>query len=642
MIRSRVLGLATAGLLAVASPALAQLLRFEAAGPPEPAFEGREFGTAGRYERIRARATIALDPTDPRNAVIADIGEAPRNAAGRVEAVADVVILRPVEAARGNGTMLLEVPNRGRPLALPLFNESPTARGFEDAGNGFLFRQGYTLVWVGWQADFTPAAGQLAIQLPSLPGVTGTLREEGSFEHTRSPATIALTYPAASPEGARLTVRARWDQPEQVPADLGFRFVSPREVEVTRPAGFDAGALYTLTYTARDPMVLGMGFAAVRDVAAYLSRDRGASNPLAGRVQRSLAFGVSQSGRFLRDFLYLGFNEDTSGRRVFDGLMPHVAGSRRMYMNSRFARPDKAPRNPIDPAWTADAFPFAYSEVENPFTGARDGLLRRCLASRTCPRVMQTDTEYEWWGAHASLVVTDLRGRHLDLPPNVRMYMVTGAPHFAEPNGETRRIGLCALPVSPVHAGAPMRALLGQLNAWTRGEAWPPASRMPTRAAGTLAEASRALPVAIPGLPYTGMHVPAAQVDASVAPVREVGRFPVLVPLQDADGMAVAGIRLPLIEAPRATYTAWNPRAEGFGPGVLCPLQGAVLPLAPTRAAREAAGDPRPSIAERYPDAAAYVAAVRVAAERLMAERLLLEEDVQAMVGAAEAGRLAR
>ena len=238
--------------------------------------------------------------------------------------------------------------------------------------------------------------------------------------------------------------------------------------------------------------------------------------------------------------------------------------------------------------------------------------------------------------------MTDLQGRHLDLPDSVRAYMITGTPHFADPSAVTRPNAFCALPANPNHGGAPMRALLGHLESWIRGEASPPASRVPERVNGTLVDAARALPLAIPGLPYSGMHMPAAEFDRNTAAPGVVARFPVFVPRADADGMSIAGVRLPVIEAPRATYTGWNPRAEGFDPGVLCPLQGAVLPLAATRAARLAAGDPRPSLEERYPSAADYVAAVRAAAERLVAERLMLAEDATAMVAAAEAGRLAR
>ena len=635
--------LAMAGLFGLTATAAAQVARFEVTGPPQPAFEGREFGAAGRYERITARATIAVDPVDPRNAVIADIALAPRNAEGRVEAVADVTILRPADPARGNGTLLLEAPNRGRKLALPLFNESSTAASDKDAGNGFLFRHGYTLAWVGWQGDFAPAAGQLGITLPVLAGTTGAVREEVVFDHARSPADIPLAYAAAEPADARMTVRARWDLPQQTPADLAFRFAGPRHVEVDRPAGFDAGALYELTYTARDPMVLGLGFAAVRDTAGFLLRGGGPDNPLAGRVRRGLAFGISQSGRFLRDFLYLGFNEGLDGRPVFDGVMPHVAGARRVFMNTRFARPDKAPRHPQDPAWPADAFPFAYPDATNPFTGARDGLLQRCRASGTCPKVMQTDTEYEWWNSRASLVVTDPAGGPLGQPDAVRTHMIAGTPHFAEPGARTASSQLCALPLNPNHAGAPMRALLGQLEAWVRGEAEPPANRVPDRAEGTLVEAERAWPAAIPGLPYAGLHALAVESDHGSVPPRELGRFTVLVPRADADGMAVAGIRMPVLEAPRATYTGWNPRtADHGGPDVLCPLQGAAVPFAGTRAERDAKGDPRLSLDERYSTPAVYVEAVRASASRLVANRLLLPEDAEAIAEAAEAGNLAR
>jgi hypothetical protein len=619
--------------------AQAQVTKFEPTGPAEPAFGGREFGAAGRYERLTGRATIAVDPADPRNAIIADIALAPRNAQGRVEAVADVVILRPAEAARGNGTLLVEAPNRGRKLALPLFNDAPDDERKGDPGNGFLYEHGFTLAWVGWQGDFRPADGQLAIAVPRLAGVTGEVREEQVFDHARSPAIMPLHWAPADQPDARLTVRAGWDGPRRSPADLAFRF-TPAGIEITRPAGFGSSAFYELVYTAKDPAVLALGFAAVRDVASFLRHEAGPENPLAGRLQRSLGFGVSQSGRFLRDFLYLGFNEDTAGRAVFDGLLPHVAGSRRIFLNTRFARPDKAPRHLQDPAWPADAFPFAYQETRDPFSGARDGLLKRCTLSNTCPRVMQTDTEYEWWGAHASLLVTDpADGHHLDLPIGVRAYMVTGAPHFAMPGDAVRRLDICAMPINPTHAGPPERALLVALEAWVRDGTAPPASRTPTRAAGTLVPPARAVPE-IPGLPFTGMHVPVGVLDHAVLPPREIGRYPVFAPLADPDGMAVAGIRQPALAAPRATWTAWNPRPEGFGAGLLCPLQGSVLPFAATAAERRAAGDPRPSIEERWPTPEARVAAVREAAGRLVAERLLLPADAEAAVQAALVGRL--
>lgn len=638
-------------LACLALPAAAEVIRFEVL-ESVPAFEGRSFDAVGPYVRITARATIAVDPADPRNAVIADLDRAPRNAAGQVEAVADVVLLRPADPARGNGTLLVDVPNRGRKLAPQLFDDAAQpganrAQQAADAGIGFLHRRGVTMAWIGWQADIPSAPGQLAVAAPVLRGVTGPVREEFVFDHSRSPAPASLSWPMAEPANLAVTVRARWSDARQTPPGLTVHATGPQSIEVARPTeGFDAGALYEVTYAARDPAVLGLGFAATRDVTAFLRREGGSDNPLAagGRssVQRAIGFGVSQSGRFLRDFLWLGFNEDLRGRPVFDGLMPHVAGARRMATNLRFGQPGRNARHPQDPAWQADTFPFTYAVLEDPLSGRRDGLMLRCRLSSTCPRVIQTDSEHEWWASRASLLVTDPAGHHLDLPPDVRAYMIAGTPHFAQPGEVMRRAPAMALPVNPMHAGAPMRALLAAMEAWIAEGAEPPASRVPMRAHGTLVEAAGAVPAGIPGLPYAAIHTGASLGDQSVFPPRELGRYPVFVPRADADGMAVAGIRMLPLAVPRASYTGWNPRAEGFGPGALFPLQGAVAPFAATRAARLAAGDPRLSIEERYPDQATYIAAVRGAAERLVADRLLLPEDAARAVEQAASGGLAQ
>ncbi len=648
--RHIILGLITA--CAVTLPLRAEVVRFEVT-QRLPAFDGRSFGDTGVYERITGRATIALDPASDRNAVITDLGLAPRNAAGRVEATADVVILRPADPLRGNGTLLLDVPNRGRKLAPQLFDDAnqPGANNAEhgsDAGIGFLHRQGYTMVWVGWQADIPSAPEQLALSAPILAGVTGPAREEFIFDTAASPSVATLAWPAADPAGAAITVRAKWSDPRETPTGLSMRFITPTQIEVTRPAsGFDAGALYEVTYNARDPAVLGMGFAAVRDVVSFLRRDTSAANPLAAgghsTVHRAIGFGVSQSGRFLRDLLYLGFNADEAGRTVFDGLMPHVAGTRRMATNIRFGQPGRNPRHLQDPAWQADLFPFTYATMDDPLSGRHDGLLRRCTLDGSCPKVMQTDSEHEWWASHASLLVTDLQGRHIDLPAEVRAYMIAGSPHFAEANEVMRRtLPALSLPQNPMQAGPPMRALLKAMNDWITQGVAPPASRVPMRAHGTLVEASGAVPTNIPGLPYTAMHTLAAFSDQSVLPPRGIGQYPVFVPRADTDGMAIAGIRMLPLAVPRATYTAWNPRALGYGPTTLFPLQGAVVPFAKTEAERIAYGDPRPSVAGRYGNDAGYVAAVRAAAARQVGERLLLEEDASRAIEAAEKGLLAK
>ncbi len=650
-LRNATLGLVLIVSLGASLTAKAQVTRFEVLSST-PAFEGRSFGAVGAYVKVTARATIAVDPTDPRNAVIADIALAPRNAQGRVEALADVVLIRPADPLRGNGSLLIDVPNRGRKLSPQAFDDSgqPGANNADkaaDAGNGFVYSQGYTMAWIGWQADIPSQPGQLALAAPALKGITGQARDEFQLDHLRSPAAVTLSSALADPASLAVSVRARWDDPRQTPAGLSIRATGPQTVEITRPAtGFDAGALYEVSFTAKDPIVHGLGFAATRDVASFLRREGSATNPLAagGRntVQRAIAFGVSQSGRYLRDFLHLGFNEDTAGAVVFDGLMPHIAGARRMATNFRFGQPGRNARHPQDPAWQADLFPFTYNTLTDPLSGRRDGLMQRCRLNATCPKVIQTDSEHEWWASRASLLVTDLAGNHLDLPADVRAYMIAGTPHYAEPNDRMRSAPTMALPVNPMHAGPPLRALLTAMQAWLTTGAEPPASRVPQRAHGTLVPAADAVPVGIPGLPYTAIHTGAGFSDQAVFPPKLLGLYPVFVPRADADGMSIAGIRMLPLAVPRATYTGWNPRATGFGPGALFPLQGAVVPFEATRAERLAKGDPRLSLAERYADSAAYVNAVRTAAAQAVAERLLLVQDAERAVELAQRDALAQ
>ncbi|NGM36671.1 hypothetical protein G4G93_22560 [Methylobacterium sp. DB0501] len=634
-----------------AGPAAAEVTRFETISAEMPALQGRSFGTRGRAEKITGRATIALDPADPRNAVIADIALSPRNAEGRVEATADVVLLRP---ERPNGLLLVEIPNRGRKLIGPLVEGSATeASGrleqADDAGRGFLLAQGYTLAWIGWQGDIAPHDGRagagMGIRLPVLAGVTGPSREEWSFENTQSPVEAPLTWPAAEldPAKARLTVRAKPEDPRATPPGLSFRFLDAKRIAITRPAGFDGSALYELSYTARDPAVMGLGLAAIRDVATFLRHDASDRNPLAARgrstIDRAVGFGISQSGRVLRDLLYLGLNEDEQGRMVFDGMMPHIAGSRRSFTNARFAQPGRNPGPHLDRYYPADQFPFAYATTTDALTGRRDGLFLRCRLSNTCPKLMHVDSEYELWGSRGALVTTDTRGADLGQPPEVRVYMVTGAPHFANPDAKTATDPACALPVSPLHAGAASRALLTALDSWVTDGVAPPASRYPSRADGTLGAPAHLYPP-IPGLPYTGLYNPAEWVEPGNPPVVR-GTYPLLLPKVGPDGNTLAGIRLPLIEAPRATYTAWNP-TRGTAAGTLCNQKGGVLPFAATKAAADAAHDPRPSLEERYPEPNAYAAAVKAAADRMVAERTLLPADAAEMAKEADEGRLAR
>ena len=631
-------------LLCLAVPAQAKLLRLEILETLSPAFDGRSFGPAGTYDRIAARATIGVDPADPHDAGIVDLAAAPRNKDGLVEATSDVVILRPTDPTRGNGVLLYDVVNRGRKLGLNLFNDAPlgnAVRAANDAGNGFLMRQGYTVVWSGWQHDVTGPADLLRLTAPIVPGITGPSREEFIWDHTQSPIIERLSYPAADPAAATLTVREKETDPRQTPPGLAFRFLDPQRIEITRPPGFDAGAIYEFIYTARDPVPGGLGMAAVRDLVSHL-RTSAAQNPLArpGAPEASHAYavGISQSGRFLKDMLYQGFNDDEDGRPVFEALIPYISGARRSFTNARFSQPGRFSRQHEDHLFPGDGFPFTYASTTDALSGMTDGLLAKCERTQTCPRIMQVDTDSEAYQARASLIVTDTHGNHLDLPPNVRAYMLAGLPHSSTPGLTSVPQPACVMASNPLHPGAAMRALLVAMDAWVREDVRPPISRYPMLAHGTLMQPSAAVLPPLPGVPYAGLVNPVATVNRDRLPPEPGRAYPVLVPRTDADGHALAGIRLPEVEAPRATYTGWNLRRAGFAEGELCGLAGGALPLPQ----QTTSGDPRVPLSVRYATPDAYERAVRQAAERLVAERLLLREDADAAVLAARAGTLAR
>ncbi len=631
-------------LLLCAASAHAEVSHFDILSREQPALQDRLFGGAGTAEKITGRATISLDPADPHNAVIADIELAPRNAAGRVEATTDVVILRP---AHPNGTMIFEVLNRGRKLLTGWADETDAIQGTRlersaDAGRGFLLSQGFTLVWAGWQAD-APGNPGIKITVPTVPGLTGPSREEWSFPDAASPKRVTLSYPAAVRDTAQLTVRPRADDARAAPEGLSFSWADDSTIEITRPPGLAQDSLYELTYTARDPRVTGMGLAAMRDVTSYLRHETSPQNPLAlDRPARAIAVGVSQSGRVLRDALYFGMTQDEAGRVVWEGMMPLIPGARRSFTNARFAQPGRNPGPQYDRLFPVLQFPFTYAVMEDVVSGRRDGLLARCSLSNTCPKIMQMDSEFEYWGSEGSLLVTDTRGNHIALPPNVRGYMVAGAPHLSAFDMTASRNPGCALPLNPLNAGPALRALLTAMQAWVADGVEPPGSRVPTLASGTLVTAADVYPVPIPSLGYHAQYVRGEFITPGPRLPEVHGTYPLYVPRAGIDGNAIAGLRLPIIAAPRATYTGWNPVTGAEGPQNLCTQMGGAIALAATKAEREAAGDPRPSLAERYPAPDSYVNAVREAAARLTADRLLLAEDATAAIEAARAGTLAR
>lgn len=631
--------------LALTVAAEARVVSLEVVETESPAFDGRTFGEVGTYDKITARVSLAVDQDDPHNAGIVDIQMAPRNAAGEVEFATEAQILRPTDAAKGNGRIFYDVLNRGRKLGLILLNDAPASNdlaGAEAAGNGFLMRQGYTIVWSGWQPDIASADGLLGLEVPVLEGVTGTSREEVVFDKPDNPATLELTYPAADldPGKATLSVRQREGDERQTPEGLSFRYLSPSEIEITRPQGFDDGAIYEFIYPGTDPTVNGLAFASTRDIVSYLrygERDEaGHANPLAdAEIEHALALGISQSGRFLRDFLYQGFNEDAADRVVFDGLIPHIAGSRKTFVNDRFSQPGRYARQHEDHLYPGDQFPFTYAVTTDPVSGRTDGIFAVCRESGRCPKVIHTDTATEVWQGRAALVVQDGLGNPIALPEDVRAFLMAGTPHFNPAEAKSDEAPTCKYPTNPLHVGPAMRALVVALDEWVSDGTEPPASRYPSD--WLPASEAPAAFANVPGFTWIGMINGLAVNDHTAMPPQPGKTYQVPRPRTDDTGHALDALRLPAVEVPVATYLGWNERREGFAPGELCSLTGSMLPLAKTRAEREASGDARRSLEERYASADDYAAKVQAAAEALVAERLMLDEDVALVVEQAKA-----
>ena len=638
MVRSIVL---IAGIVGVTAPSAAKVVKFEIMRLESPAFEGRSFGAVGTYDRIVARATIAVAPGDPHNTIIVDLDRAPHNAQGWVEAVTDVEILRPTVAANGNRRLFYEALNRGNKLGPALFNDNPVVVNdlakAGDAGNGFLMNRGYTLVWSGWQGDVVPGGGRMTFSPPVVPDVTGLAREDFVFDHMDNPANAEQSYPAADldPAHAKVRVRQREADPRATPAGLEVKFESPTKISILRPQGFDAGAIYEFIYTAKDPKVMGLGFAATRDIVSFLRNETadeaGTANPLAGRIDRAIGFGASQSGRYLQDYLYLGFNADEAGRIVFEGLMPHISGGKKTFTNFRFSQPGRSPYQHADMLYPGADFPFSYPVITDALTGKRDGFLARCLAAGNCPKISKTDSEIEFYQQRASLVVTDTQGNALDMPDNVRLFLLSNLQHFSLANAKSEMVKTCAFPTNPLNAGPPMRALLVALDGWISKGTLPPASRYPSRADGTLVPPTVedvGFPQ-IPGFVYTRRMARPTLIKSDEMPPSKGDAYPVFVPKTDADGRDLAGLRLPTLEAPAATHTGWNLRKAGFAEGELCDNNGAMIGFATTREERLKSNDPRLSMAERYPNQGDRAAAVAKAAQQLVQDRLLLEEDAK-------------
>jgi len=624
--------------------------------------DGRPFGEAGAYEKIVGVLRIGVDPLHPANQGVTDLASGPRNAAGLVECAADLYLLRPLDPARGNRRLLLDVPNRGRKVALGMLNSTPRVPDpttAEDFGNGFLMRRGYTVAWCGWQHDVPRRDGLMALTVPVARGGNGPISGPVSCEWRPNARVETLPmadrYHVAHPTAdlddpaARLTVREHAGAPAVAVPRTAWRFADASRVSLA--GGFEPGKIYELIYRAENPPLVGLGLLAVRDAAAWLrSGPAAGGNPCAGELERLYVIGVSQTGRFLRHLLYLGLNEDEAGRRVFDGMMVHVAGARRGEFNQRFGQPSLNATCSV-----GSLFPFTDTPAVDPVTGERGALLARLEARGTLPKIVTTNTSAEYWRGDASLVHADLDGaRDVTPHPTTRLYLFAGSQHTpgtlpppdADPNTGSR--GLQTFNV--VDYAPLLRATLVNLDRWVTDGVEPPPSAVPRLADGTgvPAEATRSRFTRIPGVRFPDRIERPRRLDFGPELARGVihelppklgAPFGTFVPSVDDDGNDVPGVRPVELLTPLATFTGWNPRHPDQGaPGDLMSMLGSTVPFPATRAAREASGDPRASIEERYASRAAYLARVRESASRVVAERHMLAEDVEAVVE--RAGRL--
>ncbi len=622
----------------------------------EAVLDGQAFGEAGAYEKLAGTVTFAFDPGNAANRRIVDLELAPKNAHGSVLASANFMVLQPKRAPE-KSVAVLEVSNRGGKALLPYFQNARFGNDpaqSADFGDGLLMRRGYTLMWVGWQADVPSAPHALRLEAPIAKrdgqAIEGWLRADWTLD--RPATTLALAhrghvpYSVVDPEAedSVLTERDGREARRRVVPRGEWRFakeeggkVVPDTASIYKPEGFRAGKIYELTYRSRDPKIVGLGLAAVRDFMAYAKYD--ARSPF--RASVGIAFGVSQSGRFLRHYLYQGFNTDERERQVFDGMLIHAAGAGRGSFNHRFAQPSRDAHRYSTFFYPTDLFPFSGREQRDPETCAVDALMPK----RHAPKIFYTNTGYEYWGRAAALIHTKVDATSdLEPLPNERLYHLAGGQHFVVPFPPQQRLpGEAAFFGNPLDYMVNLRALLPRLVDWVVRDREPPPSALPRLKDGSLTTLS--------GLRFnqaTGMaQPPAAHVAYRVdygprwaqgiidREPPEVGKpFPSLVPQVDEFGNELGGVRNVELRVPLATYTPWCMRAAMAGPREeLLDFYGTVTPLPKASGGR---ADPRGAIDTLYPDKADYTAKVRAAAQALQREGFLLDEDIPRVVERAE------
>jgi hypothetical protein len=640
----------------VSAPLHARVTRVEVETRTD-VLRGKSFGDSGAYERLSGQIYYSVRVDNSHNSRIVDLRNAVNLRNGEVEFAASFVAFRPKDPHKGNGSLLLEVPNRGRARIISLV-DGGDADLERDVGDAWLLRKGFTIVTVGWQWD---AAGPDALKLfapiakESGRQITGLLRgdfmlsyeaDEVPLGHLMNGGIGGTEYAVANPDDPRniLTVRGSRDAKRTIIPRAQWQFadmvdgkVVPSDRHIRLDGRFQAGKIYEYVYVVADPVVAGLGFAAIRDFAAYAKR---APNAVL-KAARVYGEGISQNGRFLRDFLYEGFNADEEGKAALDGVLAHVAGAGRGSFNYRFAQPSRDAQPTSSVFFPTDIFPFTDLPETDPVTGERGGLLDRAVADKVAPKIFFSNTSYEYWGRAAALIHVDAEGRQ-DVPisDNVRIYHFTGLQHFTGPSpprkGAGDLLGQQAESALPIQFF--WRAMIANMDAWVRNDVAPPRSSYPRIDNGTLVPLRD---YAFPPIADVGRPEEANDADRldfgpqwrqdgilSIQPPKVGKSYPVLVPQTDDDGNERDGVRLPEVTVPLGTYAGWNLRDPSIGaPTQRVSFEASYIPFARTKAERRKAGDPRKSIEERYGSREDYLDRFSHALDDLIGQRWILPED---------------
>jgi len=635
----------------------------------EIVMDGQNFGEYGPWELIKGKVYFSWDPANPMNQKIVDLELAQRNQQGRVTAISDLVVLKPAEESKPSEVALVEVSNRGGKFTPSYFNQATSYQMSPDNeewfGNGLTLRKGMTVIWVGWQFDVPEKGDNLTFDAPIAhkpdnSTITGLVRSDWVVDEPTKTLKLGhrdqIGYPVYDfkDEENVLTVRAGREAPRKTVPRSEWRFAREENGEVVKDSfhiymenGFRKGKIYELVYQSYNPPVVGTGMAVIRDIISYAKYNKNALFP----VEKGIAAGVSQTGRFLRHFIYESFNTDEQYRQAYDGLMIMTAGAGRGSFNHRFAQPSRDAHRYSAFFYPTDIYPFTSRTQFDSLQWKSDGLLAHSMSKKHEPKIFYINTGYEYWGRAASLIHTSVDGKK-DIKPfsNERIYHIGSGQHFVDRFPPAKDKNLAE---TPVYRGNPLafkvnyRALLVRLSEWVSDDTQPPKSKYPQKENGKLVTLNKYDFPDIPSLTKPeNIHVAyranyGARWTEGIVDIQPplLGKpFISQVSKVDTFGNEIAGIQNVEVQVPIATYTPWSTRRDFKGsPKELVDFRGNFIPFPKSTKEKRQNNDPRPAIEELYDSKSGYLKKVKKAAAQLAEQGFLLEEDTSYVINRAKA-----